>query len=119
DQIIINGRARLADQGEAWLDSEVSAGRGDDVSIILYTSGTTGRSKGVMLTHARCIAAARSTCAFDGLTDREEVLAYLPLAWVGDHYLTWSQAMVAGFCVCCPESSATVNEDLREIGPTY
>lgn len=119
DQVIADGRTRLAGQGEAWLDSEIAAGRGDDVSIILYTSGTTGRSKGVMLTHARCIAAARSTCTFDQLTDRDEVLAYLPLAWVGDHYMTWSQAMIAGFCVCCPESASTVSEDLREIGPTY
>lgn len=119
DQVIVAGKQRLADGGEAWLDAEVAAGRGADISIILYTSGTTGRSKGVMLTHERCIAAARSTCAFDSLTDREEVLAYLPLAWVGDHYLTWAQAMVSGFCVCCPESAGTVGEDLREIGPTY
>lgn len=64
-----------------------AAGRGDDVSIILYTSGTTGRSKGVMLTHARCIAAARSIRAFDQLNGRVEVLACLPMAWVGDHYM--------------------------------
>ena len=87
--------------------------------MILFTSGTTGRSKGVVLTGERCIAAARDTVAFDNLTDRDEVLAYLPLAWVGDHYLNYAQGFVAGFCMACPESAATAGEDLREIGPTY
>ena len=122
DQVMARGRERLAAQGvggEAWLDAEIAAGRGADLSVILYTSGTTGRSKGVMISHERAVAAARSTCQFDRLDEREEVLAYLPLAWVGDHYLTFAQAMVAGFCVCCPESADTVTEDLREIGPTY
>ena len=66
-----------------------------------------------------CIAAARDTVAFDNLTDRDEALAYLPLAWVGDHYLNYAQGMVAGFCLSCPESAATAAEDLREIGPTF
>ena len=72
-----------------------------------------------MLTGERCIAAARDTVAFDNLTDRDEVLAYLPLAWVGDHYLNYAQGFVAGFCMACPESADTAAEDLREIGPTF
>ena len=72
-----------------------------------------------MLTGARCIAAARDTVAFDRLTDRDVVLAYLPLAWVGDHYLNYAQGFVAGFCMACPESAETAAEDLREIGPTF
>ena len=72
--------------------------------MILYTSGTTGRSKGVVLSGERTIAAARSTVAFDNLTDRDEVLAYLPLAWVGDHYLNYAQGYVAGFCMACPRA---------------
>ena len=96
-----------------------TAGDGGDPSVILYTSGTTGRSKGVVLSGERCIAAARDTVAFDNLTDRDEVLAYLPLAWVGDHYLNYAQGFVAGFCMACPESADTAAEDLREIGPTF
>ena len=72
-----------------------------------------------MLSGERCIAAARDTVAFDNLTDRDEVLAYLPLAWVGDHYLNYAQGFVAGFCMACPESAETAAEDLREIGPTF
>jgi long-chain acyl-CoA synthetase len=115
------GRAAMtADHAltEAW-GARVAAGSPDDVSVILYTSGTTGRSKGVMLSAGGCVAAARDTVAFDKLTERDEVLAYLPLAWVGDHYLNYAQALVAGFCIACPESPETVTQDLREIGPSF
>lgn len=101
-----------------WL-AGVNAGRGEDISIILYTSGTTGQSKGVMLTAQGCIAAASDTVAFDHLTEYDQAIAYLPIAWVGDHYLNYAQAMVAGFCIACPESTETVMHDLKEIGPTY
>ncbi len=120
DEAMRQGRADLADPGIAQeLDERIEAGRGDDPSIMLYTSGTTGKSKGVVLSGERCIAAARDTVAFDNLTDRDEALAYLPLAWVGDHYLNYAQGMVAGFCLACPESPDTAQEDLREIGPTF
>jgi long-chain acyl-CoA synthetase len=120
DEVIANGRTALADPANAnALDRRIDEGDGRDPSVILYTSGTTGRSKGVVLSGERCIAAARDTVAFDNLTDRDEVLAYLPLAWVGDHYLNYAQGFVAGFCVACPESAETAAEDLREIGPTF
>ncbi len=114
------GRTALTDPVVAQaLDARIENGLGSDPSVILYTSGTTGRSKGVVLSGERCIAAARDTVAFDNLTDRDEVLAYLPLAWAGDHYLNYAQGFVAGFCMACPESAETAAEDLREIGPTF
>ena len=121
DDVIADGRAALAADPALgrWLDDEIAAGAGADTSIILYTSGTTGTSKGVVLSAERCIAAASDTVAFDKLTDRDKALAYLPLAWVGDHYLNYAQGLVAGFCMACPESADTVAEDLREIGPTF
>jgi long-chain acyl-CoA synthetase len=120
DAVMAAGRTALVDPDVAGaLDQRISAGDGRDASVILYTSGTTGRSKGVVLSGERCIAAARDTVAFDNLTDRDEVLAYLPLAWVGDHYLNYAQGFVAGFCMACPESADTAAEDLREIGPTF
>jgi long-chain acyl-CoA synthetase len=100
-------------------EEEIAAGSGDDVSVILYTSGTTGRSKGVMITAGAAVQAARDTVAFDNITENDSVLAYLPLAWVGDHYLNYAQGYVSGFCMNCPESQETVAHDLREIGPSF
>jgi long-chain acyl-CoA synthetase len=121
DDVIADGRAALRDDPKvsAWLDGEIAAGTGADVSIILYTSGTTGQSKGVVLSAKGCIDAARDTVAFDKLTDQDEALAYLPIAWVGDHYLNYAQQLVAGFCTACPERGETAMQDLREIGPTF
>lgn len=115
------GRARIALDPALpgkW-EARIEAASGEDVSTILYTSGTTGQSKGVVLRAAGAVQAARDTAAFDHLTERDEVLAYLPLAWVGDHYLNYAQGLVTGFCMACPESADTVQQDLREIGPTF
>jgi len=120
DEIIAAGGKALADPAiAAWLDGEIAAGKGTDPSIILYTSGTTGTSKGVVLTNERSIKAATDTVLFDKLTETDVALAYLPLAWVGDHYLNYAQGLVAGFCTACPESTDTAMQDLREIGPSF
>ena len=121
EEIQESGRSLAeADAGvvAAWV-KHIGEGQGSDVSVILYTSGTTGQSKGVMLTAERCVRAARDTVAFDRLDENDETMAYLPLAWVGDHYLNYAQGMVAGFCIACPEGPETVAVDLKEIGPTF
>ena len=111
---------RIHDRNQSdFLNGEIEKGAADDISIMLYTSGTTGKPKGVCQTHGAFIAAARGGIQFDRLTDREDILSYLPMAWVGDHLFSFAQAMVAGFTINCPESGETVMNDLREIGPTY
>ena len=102
-----------------FFDGEVAKGKGSDVSIMLYTSGTTGRPKGVRQSHAAFITAAEGGISFDRLTADDSVLSYLPMAWVGDHLFSFAQWIVAGFTINCPESADTVRTDLREIGPTY
>jgi long-chain acyl-CoA synthetase len=102
-----------------FYDAEVAAGRADDVSIMLYTSGTTGKPKGVCQTHQAFIVAAQGGCDFDKLRPDDSILSYLPMAWVGDHLFSYAQWLVAGFTINCPESGDTVMTDLREIGPTY
>lgn len=112
------GRVHDEEHPESFM-TEVAAGRADDVAIMLYTSGTTGKPKGVCQTHASLIFAARGGCGFDQLGSDEEVLSYLPMAWVGDNLFSYAQALVAGFTINCPESADTVLIDMREIGPTY
>ena len=102
-----------------FYDAEIAKGRPDDVAIMLYTSGTTGRPKGVCQAHSALIAAAQGGIEFDRLTANESILSYLPMAWVGDNLFSYAQAMVAGFTINCPESGDTVMTDMREIGPTY
>jgi long-chain acyl-CoA synthetase len=102
-----------------FFDAALAAVRPDDVAIMLYTSGTTGRPKGVRQTHAAFIAAAEGSASFDHLTPADNILSYLPMAWVGDHLFSYAQWVVVGFTINCPESGDTVLTDLREIGPTY
>jgi long-chain acyl-CoA synthetase len=102
-----------------FFDASVAAGNAQDVSVILYTSGTTGKPKGVCQTHASFIGSARGGVQFDKLVPADNVLSYLPMAWVGDHLFSLAQWLVAGFTVNCPESQATVMGDLREVGPSY
>jgi long-chain acyl-CoA synthetase len=118
--------AELEERGEkfalgqpGYFDAELAAGGPDDVAIICYTSGTTGSPKGTMLTHRNMIVMGRNAIEREGLREDEEVLAYLPMAWVGDHIFSYAQSVLTGFTVNCPESAATVLHDLKEIGPTY
>lgn len=93
--------------------------KGSDVAVMLYTSGTTGRPKGVMLSYDNLITSSINANAFDDLDKYDEIIAYLPLAWVGDHVFSYTQSYVAGYCVCCPESPETADHDRLEIAPTY
>jgi len=114
------GRKAGADPAKVKaLDEAIALGKGSDLAIMLYTSGTTGRPKGVMLSNDNVIVSARNGGLFDHLTEAEETIAYLPLAWVGDNIFSYAQSYVLGFCVNCPESAETVVEDRREIGTSY
>ncbi len=104
---------------EAELAAREAAIGYDDTCVMLYTSGTTGRPKGVVLSNRNIIETSRASCEFDHLSHDDEVLAYLPMAWVGDFIFSIGQAYWSGFCVNCPESPDTMLTDLREIGPSY
>ncbi|WP_298429280.1 AMP-binding protein [uncultured Jannaschia sp.] len=123
DHSVMSSMADLRKKGRAADRAEMDRRRdqqtGETTCVMLYTSGTTGKPKGVVLSHDNIVATSRASSEFDGLRQTDEVLAYLPMAWVGDFIFSIGQAMVTGFCVNCPESADTVMHDLREIGPTY
>ncbi|MDQ3188091.1 MAG: AMP-binding protein [Pseudomonadota bacterium] len=106
-------------QNPATVSEEIAKGRATDIGAMFYTSGTTGNAKGVVLGYDNLIAAGRAGAELEALTANEDVLAYLPMAWIGQNIFSYTQWLVCGFTVNCPESAATVTADTREIGPTY
>ena len=116
----IQNLGRKYDQDNpGFYESSITEADSSDTSTMLYTSGTTGRPKGVILSFGNMIETARNSIDLEGLTDHDEMLAYLPMAWIGDNIFSIAQSYVSGYCVSCPENSDTVLEDLREIGPSY
>ena len=118
DALVGAGRAFDA-QHPGFFDEQVGLGRPDDVAAMFFTSGTTGNPKGVVHTHFSLIDRAAAGARFDRLGADEEVLAYLPPAWIGQNIFSYAQWLACGYVVNCPESSGTVMIDLKEIGPTY
>lgn len=99
--------------------AEVEKAKPDDVAAMFFTSGTTGNPKGVVHTHNTLLDRAKAGADFDRLTSFEEVLAYLPPAWIGQNIFSYAQWLACGYVVNCPESASTVTIDLKEVGPTY
>jgi len=117
---------KLLESGREWaksnpglFESEIAKGHGGDTAIMLYTSGTTGNPKGVVLSYDNLVLSSRAYAELEGLRDDEEVLAYLPMAWIGQNVFSYAQWMVVGFRINCIESGETVMTDMREVGPTY
>ena len=118
DDLLTAGQA-FAAQNPGFFKAEVAKAVPGDVAAMFFTSGTTGNPKGVVHTHNSLLDRARVGAAFDKLTCDEEVLAYLPPAWIGQNIFSYAQWLACGYVVNCPESAATVTIDLKEIGPTY
>nr|WP_073102673.1 AMP-binding protein [Pollutimonas bauzanensis] len=118
DRLLERGREHAA-RHPAYVDDAIAAVKPGDTAAMFYTSGTTGKPKGVVLTHHALIDRGLAIQELENLTDREEVLAYLPPAWIGQNMFSYTQFLVTGFTVNHPESPSTVSIDMHDIGPTY
>lgn len=116
--LLQHGQTLAAHQSD-FLTRQVAQCQPDDVAAMFFTSGTTGNPKGVVHTHRSLLNRAKAGADFDRLTADEDVLAYLPPAWIGQNIFSYAQWLACGYVVNCPESAATVSIDLKEIGPTY
>ncbi|MDZ4130901.1 MAG: AMP-binding protein, partial [Hydrogenophaga sp.] len=118
EELIAAGQAHAKVHPQLFRE-QVAACQPDDVAAMFFTSGTTGNPKGVVHTHHTLINRADVGARFDKLSPADEVLAYMPPAWIGQNIFSYAQWLVAGYVVNCPESGATVTIDLKEVGPTY
>jgi long-chain acyl-CoA synthetase len=118
DNLLETGTA-FAAANPGFYQAEVAKVQPDDVGAMFFTSGTTGNPKGVVHTHSTLLNRAFAGAKFDKLTSAEEVLAYMPLAWIGQNIFSYAQWLACGYVVNCPENAATVTIDLKEVGPTY
>ena len=101
------------------LETRIAKIDGNTTCVLCYTSGTTGKSKGVVQTHKSIIGASMAAVEFDQFNNRDSILSYLPMAWVGDFMISVGLGMAAGGCINCPEGPDTMQPDLREIGPSF
>jgi long-chain acyl-CoA synthetase len=118
EKLLEEGRAAYR-RDPAFLEAEIAKGSGEDTAALFFTSGTTGVPKGVVLTNNNLIERSRTVAEWERITDRDVVLAFMPPAWIGQNIFSYAQPLVAGYCICCPESAETVTADMREIGPSY
>ncbi|GAB4396874.1 MAG: AMP-binding protein [Rhodoferax sp.] len=118
DELIAMGKVYAAQHPEFFKD-QVARTQADDVASMFFTSGTTGNPKGVVHTHRTLLDRAYAGAKFDKLSAHEDVLAYLPPAWIGQNIFSYAQWLACGYVVNCPEDASTVSIDLKEIGPTY
>ena len=101
-----------------YFDRELAAGKGADTAMLCYTSGTTGAPKGAMLTNDNLLSSVEESRLAEDWRTGDELIAYLPMAWVGDSWLSVAAAICFGLTINCPESRETMRRDFREVGVT-
>ncbi len=101
-----------------FFEEEISKGRGDDVALLAYTSGTTGKPRGAMLTYKNLLDMAAGWEKVVSMGENDKTPTYLPLAWIVEVLISVCGFLRNGFIINFPESVQSVQENIREIGPT-
>ena len=89
-----------------------------DLATIVYTSGTTGRPKGAMITHANLMATMRSLTSLIELRPTDRFLSFLPLSHITERCVSHFGQLASGGETWFARSLATVATDLRACRPT-
>lgn len=98
-------------------ENMVEKGKGDDICLLFYTSGTTALPKGALLTHYNMLSMGRNLMRVDSYYESDDFVSYLPFAWIGEQMMSISCGIQAGFTLNFPEEPETAQENIREIGP--
>lgn len=105
-------------QNPSAFSDAVAAVKPTDIAFMVYTSGTTGNPKGVMLSHANMVETARIFLANEEVRESDDLFSYLPLAWVGEAMYSTTVSLISGCSCNCPESPEAFRRDGRELGAT-
>ena len=110
-------------QADSWLPSyaetiERVSLEPDDLATIVYTSGTTGRPKGVMLTHKNIFTNAYSASIVEHFDESDIFLSFLPLSHMFERTAGYYMPMIIGAKIAYARSIEKLGEDLITISPT-
>jgi long-chain acyl-CoA synthetase len=126
DDPILMGYREVVQLGEEYEEEypdlfgqNVEAGKPDDVCAIVYTSGTTGDApKGAVHTHSTLRANADSLLQLDSWHENDNVVPYLPPAWMNEQCFGIGCHLLSGSILNFAEGPETQQQDAREIGPS-
>jgi long-chain acyl-CoA synthetase len=116
DQVQELGRSLEAEQLDLF-ERSVNQGRGEDLAVFCYTSGTTGLPKGAMISHSNLIAGGEQYRLVDPRSETDEYMSFLPPAWITENALGLTAHLQTGMVVNFPEAPETVQQNIREVAP--
>lgn len=99
-------------------EENVGKETGEEIALLSYTSGTTGLPKGAMILQRGLVAIARAWRDVDQWSDQDRYVSFLHPAWITEQAVGVAGQLVSGMEVNFPEEPETVQENIREIGPT-
>ena len=119
ESVLAQGKARARTRRRNWPMRSLERATPEDWAVMLHSSGTTGKPKGVPLKHRHLIAAVRQAAEAGYFHEHDTLMGYLPMAWVGDYSFSVAATIALQGTLCIPERQETAMHDIREIAPTF